>query len=97
VADALHDRQVILNVVAAANNLRQAADPSDPRVTVISPSYLVMNDTAYAAWRSIFNEARLNSPRMLAAILMVLPIEDDTLNSQRYSLLTSLKTARHPD
>ena len=65
----------------AANDLRKAVDPGDQSVTVIRYGLLAMNDTPYAAWRSVFQEARLNSPRMLAALLMVLPVDTEPASS----------------
>ena len=92
VADEFNERNLILDLVSAANRLRQAANPGDLNVTVIRHGLLVTNDTAYAAWGSVFHEARLNSPRMLAAILMVLPIGTDPLKQERDLLLAKLKT-----
>ena len=91
VADAFTERTLILDLVRAANDLRKAVDPGDQSVTVIRYGLLAMNDTPYAAWRSVFQEARLNSPRMLAALLMVLPVDTEPASSapQRTTALKS--------
>ncbi len=61
-------------VVRSANALRKEADPN---ATIIEDFDLppVMNVNPFVFWDDVFNEARLNGPRMLAAILLV--IKDD--------------------
>lgn len=88
VADEFNERNAILDLVGTANELRKHADPDNPKVTVIRYGLLAINDTAYTAWRSIFHEARMNSSRMLAAMLMTLPVGNDTSNERRKRLHT---------
>lgn len=98
IADVLNERKLILDLVGKANRIRKEAGNGE--VPVIRSGSLVTNDTAYAAWRSVFREAGLNSPRMLAATLMVLPIGasplelEPELEEERKSLLSKLKTKK---
>lgn len=64
-----------LQVVADANRFRLEADPDDPEVTIIKEFQLlpVYSVPPYAFWLHAFAEARMHGPRMLAALLMVVP------------------------
>jgi len=64
-----------LQVIAEANAFRLEADPNDPKTTIIKEFQLVPVYTVapYAFWLDAFKEARLHGPRMLAALLMVVP------------------------
>lgn len=81
-------------VIADANRFRLEADPEDPAATTIKEFQLlpVYSVPPYAFWLSAFVEARLHGPRMLAALLMVVP--DDQFGvkarSNRHALLDSL-------
>lgn len=86
VADEFNERNAILDLVGTANELRKHADPGNPEVTVIRYGLLDLNGIAYLAWRSIFREARKHSARMLAAVLMTLPVGADELNERRNRL-----------
>ena len=61
-----------LMFVDKANAFRRAADPGDATVTVIETYSLPPAGTVSPIifWRSVLSEARLHSPRMLAAVLM---------------------------
>jgi TIR domain len=58
--------------VDKANAFRKEADPDDPSVTIIETWALppVAMVAPLVFWRSLLTEARLHSPRMLAAVLM---------------------------
>lgn len=60
-----------------ANRIRKEADPSDDSVTILE-SYTLLSPTEARPmdfWLDAFHEARLHGPRMLAALLNVLPDE----------------------
>jgi hypothetical protein len=64
-----------LAVIADANAFRREADPIDASVTFIDTGALPQGPQAAPAdfWYGAFTEARLNSPRMLAALVLVVP------------------------
>jgi hypothetical protein len=61
--------------IQKANQFRLEADVGDESVTIIQEhSILPIKSTpSLAFWRFVFKEAGLHSPRMLAALLEVLP------------------------
>lgn len=82
-------------LVTEANAQRQAADPDDETVTLIRDLPLSEYVGARLYWSRAFAEARLNGPRMLAALLLA--ADEDRLpvqaRSERNKLLKTLKKA----
>lgn len=82
-------------IIAEANAFRKEANPQDENVTIINFNYLLDENrvTPFEFWQEVFTEARLNSPRMLAALVLSVP--DDRFSIQaksaRKKLLESLK------
>lgn len=64
-----------LQVIAEANSLRLESDPNTPSATTIKDYQLlpVNSVTPYEFWLDAFKEARMHGPRMLAALLIVVP------------------------
>jgi hypothetical protein len=69
--DLIVPNQIVATIIAA-NQERLEADPDDPMVTTISLGSIAPTATTAPSviWRDVFNEARLNSPRMLASLLL---------------------------
>ncbi len=74
-----------------ANRMRKDADPNDDSVTILE-SYTLLSPTESRPmdfWLDAFHEARLHGPRMLAALLSVLPDEqfnEDAKNAKNQLL-----------
>ncbi len=64
-------------IVEKANRLRKEADPHDDTVTILASYTLLspLETKPYDFWVDTFDEARRHGPRMLAALLSVLPVE----------------------
>lgn len=64
-----------MQIIAEANAFRLEADLNSPSATIIKDYQLlpVHSVTPYEFWLDAFKEARLHGPRMLAALLMVVP------------------------
>lgn len=63
-----------LKVITEANKYRKEADPGSKTLTVIDPTKLPpVSAPAIEFWMGAFTQARLNGPRMLAALLSVVP------------------------
>jgi hypothetical protein len=83
-------------VINEANALRLEADPGDRTVTVIKLSKLppphFSRTTAF--WETAFAEACLHGPRMLAALLLVVPETQfpDDVKAAREKLLKQLRS-----
>ncbi len=88
-----------LQVITDANRFRREADLDDPKATTIKEYQLlpVYSVPPYAFWLNVFYEARLHGPRMLAALLMVVP--DDQFEAKarlnRRELLESLLVSKN--
>ncbi|MDY8134677.1 caspase family protein [Aquimarina sp. 2201CG5-10] len=82
--------------IKKANRLRLSADPDDKRTTIIDPSCLIPNENAAPidVWENIFDTARLHGPRMLAALLLVVPNDKlkEDVREETNRLLERLKT-----
>lgn len=71
-----------MKFINKANRLRKEADPDDDSVTILE-SYTLLSPTESRPidfWLDAFHEARLHGPRMLAALLSVLP--DEQFNNE---------------
>jgi hypothetical protein len=84
-----------LKVVTEANKYRKAADPGSRTITTIDFTRLPpLSATAIDFWTGAFTQARLNGPRMLAALLSVVP--DDLfrkeVRKERAELMKKLET-----
>ena len=77
-------------VIAEANAFRKEANPNDENVTVIDFNYILPEDTVnpFAFWVEVFNEARLNGPRMLAALILTVP--PDKFSAQAQSVRSKI-------
>ena len=87
-----------LQIIAAANALRLEADPE---AAIIKEYHLapVFTVTPYAFWVDVFKEARLCGPRMVAALLLVVPpllFEPATQENRRQLLEVDLLGDRRP-
>lgn len=82
-------------IIDEANRYRKEADVDDPRVTLIKHLNLppVDHTRPFNYWSDAFNQACLNGPRMLAALLLVVPDTQFPLEVQteRQKLLDSLR------
>ena len=82
-------------IVAEANALRKEADPVDPKVTTINETYLTppLESSPFLYWSNVFREARLNGPRMVAALLLAVDAEQfpPRAKSDRVQLLEKLR------
>lgn len=84
-----------ISLLEKANWLRKQADLNDPRVTIVEMERLPILGVVGAStyWQAAFFEARLNGPRMLAALLLAQP--DDSfkpdIRKERARLLQRLR------
>lgn len=89
------DQEKSVRYINQANRLRLQADPKNPQTTIINHIDLPAPQQSTANyWSHAFHQASLNGPRMLAALLNVLPddkFDTDTLASKN-QLLAYLKT-----
>ena len=74
-----------LQVIAEANYFRKQADPGDEHVTTIQPFHVPPPQTVSALqfWMEVFREARLHGPRMLAALVLVVPEDQFPPNARQ--------------
>jgi hypothetical protein len=88
------DATFALNVIGEANSFRKEADPQDVKAGLIKTSHLAATSPTAGFWASAFNYAGLQSPRMLAAALLI--VDDaqfpDDAKRDREKLLSRLKT-----
>lgn len=86
-------------IISQANRFRKDANPGDEGVTVIRQNRLpaIHHTNSLVYWRRAFDEAKLNGPRMLAALLLTIPDNNFTSDARRekYQLLDLLKNYRH--
>lgn len=84
-----------LMYIGKANSLRKEADINNNKVTILQPYTLLTPSHAkpFDFWLDAFREAGLHGPRMLAALLYVLPDDQFTQEARtaRKNLLNLLK------
>jgi hypothetical protein len=82
-------------LINEANRLRRSVDPENTKVTVIQLHRLPspLQTTSINFWIHAFREARLNSPRMLASLLLSIPdnIFSEQVRKEKETLLQLLK------
>ena len=85
-------RQVISEAIA----FRKQADPDDKSASTIKHYDLPAPEVvgSYLYWQDVFNEACLHGPRMLAAILLLIPpnVFNNKIKKEREALLEKLKS-----
>lgn len=86
------------SIVSAANAFRMEADPKDRRATVIRPYDLPppQGIAPYVYWQYVFTEACLHGPRMLAALLLVVPDEQFPEDTRKARLLLLEEIKKKP-
>jgi hypothetical protein len=86
-----------LMVVNEANNFRLEADPGTPYLIRLHMIQAPATVAAFTFWMEVFDYARLQGPRMLAALLLVVPADmwDERARSDRLDLLNNLHTIHH--
>ncbi len=84
-------------VVSEANNFRLEADPGTPYTIRLHMIQSADNVPAFTFWMDVFDYARLQGPRMLAALLLVVPDDmwDNRSKNDRQTLLNSLRSFNH--
>lgn len=86
--------KIAMSYIEKANKLRKDADLNDETVTILEPYTLLspLESRPFDFWLDAFHEARLHGPRMLAALLHVLPEDqfNESSKDARRELLMNL-------